>query len=579
VKRIFLAWALLLCALALSQPSSSAQGKQQKGKPAGASPGKSRQEKTKPESSAAEGDQQEKAKPPDTPGQFGNVEAITAAQLKEWLYVVASDEMEGRETPSRGLDMAAKFIAEHLSKWGVRPAGSDGTYFQKFALTSSRVLPEQTTASVNGQSFKLGEGFIAEPVPGRASGRMVYVGRGHIIRSKDIDDYRGLNVKDKIMLVVEGYPRGVSNQDTLGKKEGEDFDSPETYARSHGARGIIYIPGSSTLTFWQNRHKTSLNPSRMKMEKPQRVPNVPVICASEKMIKAILAGEKLDYETIKKQASEDSLGDGFDLTPGKQVSFNVNAKVESAMTQNVVGVIEGGDYYLRKEYVAVGAHYDHIGMRPNAEGDRIFNGADDDGSGTVATMAIAQALTNSQQRPKRSILFVWHAGEEKGLWGSEFFTKNPAVPINQIIAQLNIDMIGRSKKEGDDNPANINLTGPNGLYVIGSRMMSDDLGNLSEEVNNSYLKLDFNYKYDDPNDPERFFYRSDHYNYAQKGVPIIFYFSGVHEDYHGPGDHADKIDYQKMEKVTRTIFATMWKLANAPNRPKVNKPLPPQTAN
>src|SRR5262245_21271805 len=563
--------------MSLLQPTSGAQGRRQKGKPAASSPERSGQERTKP-AAAADEIQQEKAKPPSVAAQFGNVEAIQAAQLKEWLNVIASDEMEGRETPSRGLDMAAKFIADHLSKWGVRPGGSNGTYFQKFALTSRRVLPEQTVASVNGQNFKLGVDFYARPFPGRASGRIVYVGHGHIVRAKDIDAYRGINVKDKIMLVVEEIPRGVSPaQDISGKKEGEDYDTPETYARSHGARGIIYIPSSSTLTFWQNRHKFSLSPSKMTPEKPET--NVPVIYGSEKMIKAILEEEKINYETIRKQASEDALGEAFDLSPGKQASFNVNAKVDSATTQNVVGIIEGLDYYLKKEYVAVGAHYDHIGMRPNADGDRIFNGADDDGSGTVATMAIAEALAKSKQRPKRSVIFVWHAGEEKGLWGSEFFTSYPPVPINEIVAQLNIDMIGRSKKEGDDKPENVNLTGPNGLYVIGSKKMSDDLGNLSEEVNNSYLKLDFNYKYDDPNDAERFFYRSDHYNYAQKGVPIIFYFSGVHEDYHMPGDHADKIDYEKMEKVTRTIFATMWKLANAPTRPKVNKPLQPQTAN
>jgi Zn-dependent M28 family amino/carboxypeptidase len=318
----------------------------------------------------------------------------------------------------------------------------------------------------------------------------------------------------------------------------------------------------------------------MKMEKPRQTgASIPVIYASEKMVKAILDGEKLDYEAVKKQADDGAPSEAFNLSAGKQVSFNVNAKVDRSITQNVVGVIEGADPALKKEYVAVGAHYDHVGMSKNDEGDRIFNGADDDGSGTVATMAIAEALAKSPERPKRSVIFVWHAGEEKGLWGSEFFTSNPAVPIEQIVTQLNIDMIGRSKKVGDDNPANKDLTGPNELYVIGSKMMSTDLGNLSEEVNNSFLKLAFNYKYDDPNDGERFFYRSDHFNYAKRGVPIIFYFSGVHEDYHGLADTPDKIDYQKMEKVARTVFAMMWKLSNAPQRPKVDKPLPPQTTN
>ncbi|HEV2667906.1 MAG TPA: M28 family peptidase [Blastocatellia bacterium] len=579
MRRTFLVSLLLSCAVAASQPPNFAQVNREKAKPTGAA-AQGKQDKTKPAATPVPQVKQETAKPATVADQFGNVEAITAAQLKEWLYVVASDEMEGRDTPSRGLDLTAKFIADHLSQWGVKPGGDDGTYFQKFALTSRRVEPELTIASVNGQSFKLGEDFIAEPAQGQASGRIVYVGHGHMIRAKDIDAYQGIDVKGKIMLAVEGFPRGVSFQDIRGKKAGEDYDTPETYARAHGARGVIYIPSASTLTFWQNRHKFSLNPSRMRLERPRRGgANIPVIYASEKMVKAILGGEKLDYETIRKQASEGALGEGFDLSPGKQTSFNVNAKIDSATTQNVVGVIEGADPVLKKEYVAVGAHYDHVGMSRNDEGDRIFNGADDDGSGTVATLAIAQALAKSAARPKRSVILVWHAGEEKGLWGSEFFTDNPTVPIEQVVTQLNIDMIGRSKKEGDDNQANRDLTGPNELYVIGSKMMSTDLGNLSEEVNNSYLKLAFNYKYDDPTDSERFFYRSDHYNYAKKGVPIIFYFSGVHEDYHGLADTADKIDYHKMEKVARTVFAMMWKLANAPARPKVDKPLTPQVAN
>jgi len=578
VRRSFLASILLSCALAVSQPSSYAQVKREKSKPPVAAQGK--QDKTKPAATPAPQEKRETAKTAATPERFGNVEAITAAQLKEWLYVVASDEMEGRDTPSRGLDMTAKFIADHLSQWGVKPGGDDGTYFQKFALTSRRVEPELTIASVNGQSFKLGEGFIAEPIQGQASGRIVYVGHGYMIRAKGIDAYQGVDVKGKIILAVEGFPRGVSFQDIHSKKEGEDYDTPETYARAQGARGVIYIPSQSTLSFWQNRHQFSLNPSRLRLEGPrQSGAKIPVIYASEKMVKAILDGEKLDYEAIRKQASQGALGEAFDLGAGKQASFNVNAKVDSPMTQNVVGVIEGVDPLLKKEYVAVGAHYDHVGMSQNAEGDKIFNGADDDGSGTVGTLAIAQALSKSPTRPKRSVIFVWHAGEEKGLWGSEFFTDNPTVPMEQIVTQLNIDMIGRSKKEGDNNPANKDLTGPNELYVIGSKMMSTDLGNLSEDVNNSYLKLAFNYKYDDPIDTERFFYRSDHYNYAKKGVPIIFYFSGVHEDYHGLADTADKIDYQKMEKVTRTVFAMMWRLANAPARPKVDKPLTPQMAN
>lgn len=173
---------------------------------------------------------------------------------------------------------------------------------------------------------------------------------------------------------------------------------------------------------------------------------------------------------------------------------------------------------------------------------------------------------------------MWHAGEEKGLWGSRYFTNYPTVPLDKIVAQLNIDMIGRSKKAGDTNPKNRELTGPNEVYVIGSKMMSSELGELSETVNKSYLNLAFNYQYDDPKDPNRFFFRSDHYNYAVKGIPIIFYFDGVHEDYHQPGDSPDKIDYQKMEKVARTVYMTLWEIADRPMRLKVDKKLPGELA-
>jgi Zn-dependent M28 family amino/carboxypeptidase len=296
------------------------------------------------------------------------------------------------------------------------------------------------------------------------------------------------------------------------------------------------------------------------------------------MVNTIFQGERLDYEAIKKQMGEGVFGEPFDLSPNKKADFTVSVKVETLMTQNVVAVLEGSDPKLKDEYVAIGAHYDHVGIgSTTSNGDKIYNGADDDGSGTVAVLAIAEALSEGT-RPKRSVLFVWHAGEEKGLWGSEFIVENPPVPINQIIVQLNIDMIGRSKKNGDTNIRNTNLTGPNEIYVIGSKLMSTELGEISESVNKSFLNLKFNYKYDAPNDPERFFYRSDHFNYARKGIPIIFYFDGVHEDYHGLSDHPEKIDYLKMEKVTRTIYATLLKLADAPSRPKVDKPLPAQLA-
>jgi len=211
-------------------------------------------------------------------------------------------------------------------------------------------------------------------------------------------------------------------------------------------------------------------------------------------------------------------------------------------------------------------------MRTSGSGDRIFNGADDDGSGTVSILEIAHAFLTGA-KPKRSLLFVWHCGEEKGLWGSSYYVEHPTVDLKNVVAQLNIDMIGRSKAAGDTNAANKVLTGPDEIYVVGSTKMSTDLQKASESVNADFLKLKFNYKYDDPADQERIFYRSDHYNYARKGVPIIFYFDGVHEDYHRVSDQVERIDFQKMSKVARTVYATGWDLANAARRPVVDKPL------
>ena len=190
-------------------------------------------------------------------------------------------------------------------------------------------------------------------------------------------------------------------------------------------------------------------------------------------------------------------------------------------------------------------------------------------------MSIAEAFAKGKERPKRSILFIWHAGEEKGLWGSEYFTDHPTVPIQSIVTQLNIDMIGRYQNPGDENhPQNKNLPKPNEIFTIGASMMSTELGQLADNVNKSFLNLNFNTKYDGPDHPEQFFYRSDHFNYAKKGVPIIFFMDGSHQDYHQVSDHVDKINFEQMEKVTKTIFATGWELSNRAGRPKVDKPLP-----
>lgn len=515
---------------------------------------------------------------------------ITPEQLKNYLYFIAADAMEGRDTPSRGLDITANFIAMNLARWGFKPAGDDGTFFQRIALLRNYVDPAKTNAELSGVKFNYGDDFLAVANAGAASGNLVYVGNGWVIKSKNINSYEGIDVRNKIVIFFSSnmLPKGVTRPDLTGRR-GEDWESPLAYARAHGARGAIIIPTLQTFSTWNATARAATERGALEVERilQQEPQQLPVITASANLLTALFRGEQMEADEIFSRRASGDAGRSFDLKPAKQMTFTVGVRTERQRTQNVVGIWEGSDPVLKNEYVALGAHYDHVGAGPpfpgsgrflppnNDTSDLIWNGADDDGSGTTALLSMAETLAHNP-RPKRSVLFVWHCGEEKGLVGSDYFTRFPTVPLNQVVTQLNIDMIGRSKPAGDTNPLNAELSGPNEIYVVGSKMMSDELGELSEEVNRSYLNLSFNYKYDDPADPHRFFFRSDHFNYARNGIPIIFYFDGEHQDYHRPGDEPQKIDYEKMARVTRTVYMTMWTLANRATRPVVNKQLPPE---
>ena len=508
------------------------------------------------------------------------VDVIAAPQLRDYLYFIASDEMEGRDTPSRGLDTTAKFLAMNLSRWGFKPAGDEGSYLQHIALRRDRIDPQQTKVEINGRTLTLGEDYIPSAVQGDAASQLVFAGNGWLVKSRNLDPYKDIDVRGKIVVIFgspNSFPRGLTRADLAGK-QGEDWMNASDYANKVGAVGIIYVPDFQFLANWNRNRQRILERGSTVVEKFQTptAARLPSITISPELANALFQGEQLGATILFERVFGGEATASFPLSADKKFSMHVAVKNETVGTQNVVAVWEGGDPVLKNEYVALGAHYDHIGINPQQRGDWIYNGADDDGSGTTALLAMAEALARATTRPKRSILFVWHAGEEKGLWGSRYFTDYPTIPLDHIVTQLNIDMIGRSKKPGDTNPRNNELSGPNEIYVIGSNMMSTELGTLSDTVNKSFLNLSFNYRYDDPNDPNRFFFRSDHYNYARKGIPIIFYFDGVHEDYHQPGDSPDKIDYSKMEKVTRTVYMTMWEVANLQTRPKVDKQLPAQ---
>lgn len=507
-------------------------------------------------------------------------DTITAAQLKDYLSFIASDEMEGRDTPSRGLDITAKFLATNLSRWGFKPSGGDGTFFQKIALRKDLLDLPETRAQFNSESLVLGDDYIPLAVPGDVTAPLVFAGNGWFIKSKNIDPYKAIDPKGKIAIIfspLNALPRGITRADLAGK-QGEDWMSPTAYAMSKGAVGIVAVPDFQYLANWERNRSRLTERATSKVEKfqPAAGAQLPGIISAPRLTNSLFQGEQRNATSLFELAYGGQMPEPFALNPEKKLSITVRIKSESAATQNVVAVFEGSDPILKNEYVALGAHYDHVGVGPIVNGDAIYNGADDDGSGTTALLGIAEALGKASARPKRSVLFVWHAGEEKGLWGSRYFTEYPTIPLDQIVTQINIDMIGRSKKDADTNPRNKELSGPNEIYVIGSRMMSTELGELTETVNKQYLNLTYDYRYDDASDPNRFFFRSDHINYARKGIPIVFFFDGEHEDYHRPGDSPDKIDYQKMEKVTRTVYMTLWEVASRPARPKVDKQLPAQ---
>lgn len=510
-----------------------------------------------------------------TPAERKMAETITADKLSSWLHFIASDAMAGRDTPSKGLDVTAEFLKMNLKSWGFKPAGDEGSFFQKIEVRMTSIEAADNTVSIGDQNFKLNDDFFRLSGNGSADAAMVYGGNGWMVKSKNIDAFAGIDVKDKIVvLTANGFPNrnaigrmpeGVTQSDLSGTK-GTDWADPVTNAKSKGAAGIILIADAQIQTAWGQLQRF-LGRGGMAFEKlaPATDDNFPVALVSNKIGDAIFAGETKTAPSATPFAIN------------KTAKLKTAARSTKEWTQNVVALWEGSDPVLKNEMIAIGAHYDHVGVNENAPGpDKIWNGADDDGSGTTAILAIAEALAKGTVRPKRSVLLVWHTGEEKGLLGAEYFNKFPTVDIKNVVAQLNIDMIGRSRQPGDTNEKNKDLAGPNEVYLIGSEMMSSTLGAVTKGTNSAFEKLDYNLKYDAPNDPNRFFFRSDHFHYAVNGIPVVFWFTGVHEDYHQPGDHADKIDYQKMQKITRTIFLTLWELTELKERPAVDKQLPPE---
>jgi hypothetical protein len=483
---------------------------------------------------------------------------VSAELARKHLSIIASDEFEGRETGKPGAEKAAKYIAAEFKALGLQ-APKNGSYFQDVAIVEPAFTVNALTA--NGKSYTIGTDFSATGNTGIktvTAADFVFIGYG--IGADTYDDLKNTDISGKVVLYINtGEP---VNNGTF-KVTGTDKTSNWSTDRS---RRIQFIQSKKpALILAVNPAGGAVrrsNGARMTLKNESIA--VPVYTITPAMANDLL---KPTGKTITQLKAEiDQSG-----TPQTQVikadfSTTYAGTEKPVKAVNVIGILPGRDPKLKKEYLVISAHYDHIGMLPEGtKGDRIYNGADDDGSGTTAMLQIARAFAKAKKDgkgPRRSILFLGNVGEEKGLLGSEYYSEHPAVPMANTIADLNIDMIGRVGEEyvGKADSANT-------VYVIGSSMLSSDLHKAGERANNTYTKLNLDYKYDDPNDPNRFYYRSDHYNFAKHNVPIIFYFNGVHKDYHGLGDEVSKINFPLLAKRAQLVYFTAWDLANAAKRP------------
>ena len=475
---------------------------------------------------------------------------ITAAELKEHLFTYASDEFEGRETGKEGQKKAVEYIRKEYQKLGIPAAKQDGDYFQEVPLELAK-LPNGTI-TINDATYSIGEEFITFKGFIGEYAEIIFAGYG--IEEGDYSDFKGLDVTDKILLMKFGEPVNSDGTYLLsGNSEKSDWSNMSeaigkrlALAKEKGAKGVLYYDATN-YTRYSGYYNSMKRRKSGNMGIKSEDNNPAVIYLSKEMAVGV-------YSDIDSNADPKSLK--------SQIAFNLNSNNDKVPTENVAALLRGSE--KPDEYIVISSHLDHIGISSDGE---INNGADDDGSGTVAMLEIAEAFKMAADKgngPKRSILFLHVTGEEKGLLGSQYYTDiHPIIPLEQTVANLNIDMIGRidPKREGDQNY----------IYLIGSDKLSTDLHELSEEVNKEYCGLELDYKYNDENDPNRFYYRSDHYNFAKNNIPIIFYFNGTHEDYHRPGDTPDKINYDLLENRSRLIFHTAWAVANRDQRVIVDK--------
>ena len=439
---------------------------------------------------------------------------ITQIELKKHLKIISSDEFEGRETTTVGQKKAANYIKNHFIETNTKSAFKDTGFFQEFpveVLDFSKVELYYNKTKLN---------FINDFYPygnpiNNSYENIPIVNVGYGILSKNRNDYLGKKTKGKVVFINQGLPQN----NTEDIKEGNWRRKVQT-ASKKGAVGVVFL--ESDYANSDQRIKEYLKKPSMQLHGNQKTKaQIPVFVVDENIIK-----------TLNKDSNT--------------VTFNTNVS-QMKTGENVLGFIPG----VTDEIIVISAHYDHIGY----DRGEICNGADDDGSGTSSLLSISKAFQKAfdeGNQPNRGILFLAVSGEEKGLFGSQYYTENPVFPLNKTIADLNIDMVGRQDTVQKDN---------NYIYLIGSDRISKELHTINEQVNNKHIGFKLDYTYNAKDDPNNFYQRSDHYNFAKNNIPVIFYFGGLHEDYHKPTDDFEKIDFFKLERVSRFVFLTAWELA------------------
>ena len=477
------------------------------------------------------------------PTPFANT--ITTDDLKKHLYIVAGKEMEGRETATEGQRKAAAYIESQFKQLGLLP-GNNGSYQMHFPVFQDSLAG--AALEVNGTAFTPAIDFTVNTSSSYSAnllaGEVVFVGYG--ISDSTRDDYKDVNVRGKVVLILAGSPPPSPNANARPR-----FNNIFEAAQKNGAIAILQVQGG-----FPRRPVSARSGQYLQGYRRSILPNLFTI--SDKVAEAIMGA---DYAAAK-QAMQ--AGNPVAKAYAADLHLEINKVTTRISSSNVLGILEGSD--KKDEYVFITAHYDHLGKRDTV----IYYGADDDGSGTVSVLELAEAFVKAKQAgkgPRRSIVFMTVSGEEKGLWGSAYYGDHPSLPLDKTTVDLNIDMIGRidPKRTAGDST--------NYVYVVGDDKLSSDLRPISEGMNKKYTKLELDYKFNDPKDPQQIYYRSDHYNFARKGVPIIFYFDGIHNDYHRPTDTPDKINYDLLAKRAKLVFYTAWDMANRNDMLKRDIPL------